>query len=201
VTGSKDPLVGTDRLVIDGSNLLPALRRGPASVPQAALIGRLRAIIPASVGIELVFDGPPERGLRGERIASGLIVRHAGRQSADALIVSLVDGARAMAGPTGASGLLVVTDDHELRVAVRAGGARVAGTAWLVSRLGRPALSSPSVGNRRPPPSDASSSRPADPSGNAAGEAARVPWKPGRGATAKRGNPHRAPRSSGSMRS
>jgi hypothetical protein len=199
VTASRDPLVGTDRLVIDGSNLLPALRRGAAAVPQAALIGRLRAVVPATVGIELVFDGPPERGLRGERIASGLIVRHAGRQSADALIVSLVAGARAAAGPAGASGLLVVTDDHELRVAVRAGGARVAGTAWLVGRLGRPALASPSVGNRRPPRSGASPSGGMDQALDASDEADREPWKPGRGATAKRGNPRRARRSSGSM--
>jgi hypothetical protein len=195
MTGTRDPLVGTDRLLVDGSNLLPALRRGTTALPQAALIGRLRAVIPASVGIELVFDGPPERGMRGERIASGLIVRHAGRRTADEMLVSLVEGARAAAGPAGASGLLVVTDDLGLRTAVRSGGARVAGTAWLIGRLGRPGLASPSVGNRRPPPSVPSSAAP-----DGAGEDhERRPWTPGRGATAKRGNPRRGRRSSGSM--
>ena len=38
-----------------------------------------------AVRIEIVFDGPPDRGLRGTRIASGLTVRHSGRYSADSL--------------------------------------------------------------------------------------------------------------------
>ncbi len=187
---SRDPLTTTDRLIVDGSNLLPALAGGGARVPPAALIGRLRAAIPASVGIELVFDGAPEPGLRGERIAAGLIVRHAGRRSADDAIIGLVDQARAVAGASGVGGLLVVTDDRELRNAVGAMGARTAGTQWLLGRLDRARLSAPSVGNRRPPPS------PAVPGGD---EDDRRPWKPGRGATTKRGNPRRRRPSSGSM--
>ena len=58
----RDPLANTSRLIVDGSNLLHALSRGEQPQPQAALIGRLRAIIPAGTAIELVFDGPPERG-------------------------------------------------------------------------------------------------------------------------------------------
>ncbi len=149
---SRDPLAATDRLIIDGSNLLPALAGGGGDrLPPAALIGRLRAAIPASIGIELVFDGAPEPGLRGERIAAGLIVRHAGRRSADDLILGLVDQARAVAGMGGVAGLLVVTDDRELRASVQAIGARTAGAQWLLGRLDRGRLSAPSVGNRRPP--------------------------------------------------
>jgi hypothetical protein len=190
VATSRDPLATTDRLIVDGSNLLPALAGGGDRVPPAALIGRLRATIPSSVGIELVFDGAPEPGLRGERIAAGLIVRHAGRRSGDELIIGLVDQARAVAGQAGVTGLLVVTDDRELRNAVGAMGARTAGTQWLLGRLDRARLSAPSVGNRRPPPT---------PMAPGAEEDDRRPWKPGRGATTKRGNPRRRRPSSGSM--
>ena len=185
----RDPLAGIDRVLVDGSNLLPALARRGGSVPQAALIGRIRAAIPATVGIELVFDGAPAAGLRGERIASGLIVRHGGRRPADDVLVDLVDQARAAVGPAGAAGLLVVTDDRDLRAAVGAKGARTAGTAWLLARLDRPTLASPSVGNRRPPRMPSIGRDDED----------RTPLKPGRGATVKRGNPRRGRPSSGSM--
>lgn len=187
----RDPLSGTDRLLIDGTNLLHALSRKPGAAPQAALIGRLRAIVPAAVGIELVFDGAPDRGMRGERVAAGLIVRHAGRRSADEVLLSLVEETRSTAGLMATGAVLVVSDDHALRAALRAKGARTAGSAWLLGRLERPKLSAPSVGNRRPArggPSDDASSGPETPR-----------WKPGRGATAKKGNPRRGRPSSGSM--
>jgi hypothetical protein len=187
----RDPLTGTDRLLIDGTNLLHALSRKPGAAPQAALIGRLRAIVPASIGIELVFDGAPDRGMRGERVASGLIVRHAGRRSADEVLLSLVDETRAVAGAAATGALLVVSDDHALRASLRAKGARTAGSAWLLGRLERPKLSAPSVGNRRPPVSRPTEER--DPTTERQG------WKPGRGATTKRGNPRRGRPSSGSM--
>ena len=187
----RDPLTGTDRLLIDGTNLLHALSRKPGAAPQAALIGRLRAIVPAAIGIELVFDGAPDRGMRGERVASGLIVRHAGRRSADEVLLSLVDETRAVAGAAATGALLVVSDDHALRASLRAKGARTAGSAWLLGRLERPKLSAPSVGNRRPATGRAPEER--DP----ATEPKR--WKPGRGATTKRGNPRRGRPSSGSM--
>ncbi|MGH2474133.1 MAG: hypothetical protein ACRDIL_02625, partial [Candidatus Limnocylindrales bacterium] len=141
----------------------------------------------------LVFDGRPESGMRGERVAAGLIVRHAGRRTADELLLSLVDEARATVGPAGTAGLLVVSDDHALRAALRAKGARTAGAAWLLGRLERPRLSAPSVGNRRPPVGSVGGR-----SGDAS-DAERVGWKPGRGATTKRGNPRRGRPSSGSM--
>ena len=146
----RDPLDNTDRLLIDGTNLLYAMARGEGAAPPAALIGRLRGAIPATVGIELIFDGSPGPGMRGERVAAGLIVRHAGRRSADELLRSLVDETRATAGPQATAGLLIVSDDHDLRTSLRERGARTAGSAWLLGRLARGRLASPSVGNKRP---------------------------------------------------
>jgi hypothetical protein len=207
----RDPLTDTHRLLIDGSNLLHALSRrrptssgsagqtvpdGPKTMPAAALIGRIRGIIPPSIGIELIFDGMPDRGMRGERVAAGLIVRHSGRRTADELLLSLVDEARGVAGAEAAAGLLVVSDDRALRNALHLRGARTAGCTWLLGRLDRPKLAAPSVGNRRPPkPSGAGSSA------HGSDDEDRVGWTPGRGATRKRGNPHRGKPSSGTMRS
>ena len=133
----RDPLAATGRLLIDGTNLLHALSRTPGAAPPAALIGRLRGAIPAAVAIELVFDGPPERGLRDERIASGLTVRYSGPRTGDAVIIGLIDDVRLLDGADGTATLLVVTDDRDLRHGSRLRGARTAGSAWLLGRLGR----------------------------------------------------------------
>ena len=185
------PLEGIDRLIVDANNVLHAGSRGETPLPASAVIGRLRAAIPPAVGIELVFDGAPEPGLRGERIASGLIVRHSGRRSADELIVSLVDEARRLAGPRGADNVLVVTDDRELRSTVVRLGARTARSAWLLSRLSRGTVAAPSTGNRRPSPSRAFAAGAADTEDDS-GEPRR--WRPGRRATVKLGNPRRGQR-------
>jgi hypothetical protein len=204
----RDPLTGTDRLLVDGTNLLYVLSRTPDAAPQAALVGKLRGFVPPSIGIELIFDGMPDRGMRGERVASGLIVRHAGRRSADELLMSLVDEARAAVGVEGLAGLLIITDDRALSRALRDRGARTAGAAWLIARLDQPKLSSPSVGNKRPPSTSRSASKGSsggggaegdDPSDGPSPEDAHVGWKPGRGATTKRGNPRRRRPSSGRM--
>ena len=79
-----------------------------------------------------MFDGPPDRGLRGERIASGVSVRHSGRRSGDDVIVGLVDHAAMTSGTRGVQGVLVVTDDRHLATTVRDLGARTAGTSWLL---------------------------------------------------------------------
>ena len=189
---ARSPLEGIDRLIVDGNNLLHAGSRSNTPLPASAVIGRLRATIPANVGIELVFDGAPEPGLRGERIASGLIVRHAGRRSADQAIVSLVEEARAGSGDAaGADNVLVVTDDRELRHAVQAHGAKTARAEWLLARLARGTLQAPAIGNPRPP-------RPLDqPQGRPVHDEDATPWRPGRGATTKHGNPKRGHPSGG----
>jgi hypothetical protein len=192
----RDPLAATRRLLIDGSNLLHALSRTSGAAPPAALIGRLRGAIPAAVAIELVFDGPPERGLRNERIASGLTVRYSGPRTGDAVIIGLIDDVRLLDGADGTATLLVVTDDRDLRHGSRLRGARTAGSAWLLGRLDARRLSSPSVGNPRP----ARGARPVSAASQIDGDPAemdRPGWKPGRGATTKRGNPRRAPKGSG----
>jgi hypothetical protein len=123
-------MTGTARLLVDGTNLLHQLSSGPERQPPAALIGRLRAAIPPEVAIELVFDGPAERGLRGERIAHGVSVRYGGRHTADTILVTLVeDVAMAAGAPAGGGSLatessLVVTDDRALRYAIQHRGAR-----------------------------------------------------------------------------
>jgi hypothetical protein len=192
----RDPLAATRRLLIDGSNLLHALSRTAGAAPPAALIGRLRGAIPAATAIELVFDGPAERGLRNERIASGVTVRYSGARTADAVILALIDDVRLLDGADGTVGLLVVTDDRDLRHGARLRGARTAGSAWLLGRLDARRLSSPSVGNPRP----AKTPRPVTAATQSDGDPAetdRQGWKPGRGATTKRGNPKRASKTGG----
>ncbi|MGH2512581.1 MAG: hypothetical protein ACRDGQ_07840, partial [Candidatus Limnocylindrales bacterium] len=178
-----DPLVGVDRLLVDGTNLLYRLGRergrGPEPEAPAALVGRLRAVIPAQTRIELVFDGAPEHGLAGVRIAHGLTVRHSGWVSADALLDRLVADAAGSGGTAAdavqaAGRLLVVTDDRALGDELRRRGARVAGAAWLIGRLARTRLSAPSAGAPRSPED-----------GPAEDEADRPGWRPGRGATTK----------------
>jgi len=202
----RDPLAATQRLLVDGTNLLHSLSRGAGAAPAATLIGRLRAIIPAHVAIELIFDGPPERGLRNERIAAGTSVRYGGARTADAVILSLVDDVRILDGADGTAGLLIVTDDRDLRHGARMRGARTAGSAWLLGRLGSGRLSSPSIGNPRPPRRGGGATGASPATGDGGddrgdeGESERVGWRPGRGATTKRGNPKRSPKAGGTGR-
>ncbi len=189
-----DPLAGIERLLVDGTNLLHAIEEGPGPAPAATLVGRLRAVIPAAIRIEILFDGSAEPGMRDTRIAHGVTVRHAGRISADTLALRLV--AEATGGhpdPSGIPVLLVITDDGGLARDLRARGAATIGASWLVRRLARPRLSAPSVGRPTPPPKAATAgarpgSRDEDPDADRAG------WQPGRGATTKRGNPKRTRR-------
>ncbi|HET9614388.1 MAG TPA: hypothetical protein VFP22_06225, partial [Candidatus Limnocylindrales bacterium] len=101
---SEDPLAGVRRLLIDGNNVLHSISRGENRQPPSALVARLRAAIPEGIAIELLFDGPGERGLRGERIARGLTVRYGGRHTADTVLITLVEEA-GLATRDGAVGL------------------------------------------------------------------------------------------------
>ena len=192
----RDPLAATRRLLIDGNNLLHAISKasgGTGAAPPAALIGRLRGAIPARVTIELVFDGPAERGLRNERIASGVVIRYSGGRTADSLILTMVEDVRVVEGAEGTATLLVVTDDRDLRHGTRLRGARTAGSTWLLGRLGSGRLASPSIGNPRPPrPSKATTGATDRGADDDADD--RPGWTPGRGATTKKGNPRKAPK-------
>jgi len=170
-----DPLHAASRLLVDGTNLLHALGRGPQPLPSAAVVGRLRALVPPGVTIVVVLDGPPAPGGGDRRVASGVEVRHAGRRPADDLLRELV-GARP-------EGTLVVTDDGALAADLRAIGASTARTAWLAGRLARQRLDAPAAGRPAPPRPSAVPDRDAEPE--------RPAWRPGRRATVKRGNPRR----------
>jgi predicted RNA-binding protein with PIN domain len=192
----RDPLAATRRLLVDGNNLLHALSKTATAAPASALIGRLRGVIPAAVTIELVFDGPPERGLRNERIASGVVVRYSGGRTADSVILTMIEDVRLLDGADGTATLLVVTDDRDLRHGARLRGSRTAGSAWLLGRLGSGRLASPSIGNPRPArPHRTASAMTSGPPGPEPDEPDQPRWSPGRGATTKKGNPRRAPRS------
>lgn len=189
VTRSADPFADTEWLLLDGNNLLHALSSSATAPPRAALIGRLRGVVPASIAIDVVFDGPAERGLGGQRIAPGLRIRFGGRRSADAVLLSMVEEVRQADGPTGTAAILVVTDDADLRRRLHGKGARTAGTRWLLGRLDR-------AGGRRP--TAAGTRAGADPATTQkeghADDADEPRWSPGRGATVKKGNPRRRPR-------
>jgi rRNA-processing protein FCF1 len=185
----RTPLDGTERLVIDGTNLLYHMGNGTAA-PPAAIIGRLRAAIPATVNIDLVFDGMAH-GVKG-RVAQGMQVRYGGRHSADQAILELADEAATAAGggPAATARVLVVTNDRELRFRLESRGVRTVPLVWLTNRLDMPKLSSPAAGNRRP---TLGAGRPATQPG-AVEEPERAGWKPGRGATSKTGPAHKIPR-------
>ena len=89
--------------------------------------------------------------MRGERIASGITVRYSGPRTADALILSIVDGVRKAGDADDTAALLVVTDDRDLRHGARLRGARTAGSKWLLGRLGSGRVQAASIGNPRPP--------------------------------------------------
>ncbi len=193
----RSPFDGTDRLVIDGTNLLYRLGAGARSAtgtgpatPPAAIIGRLRAAIPAAISIDLVFDGIAH-GVKG-RVAQAMVVRYSGRRSADEMILDLTaEGAPgAGAGSAAADRVLVVTNDRDLRTRLQVRGVRSMPVVWLTNRLDMPRLSAAAAGNRRPTIGGGQPSAAVVPPE----DADRPGWKPGRGATTKVGPAHKVAR-------
>lgn len=191
----RSPLDATDRLIIDGTNLLYRMGSGPGrAAPPAAIVGRIRAVVPAAIAIDLVFDGMGH-GVSG-RVAQNMHVRFSGRRAADDTVLDLASEAvmEAGSGPTAGARILVVTDDRFLRERLSAKGCRTASAGWLLGRLDVPVLASPAPGNRRPA---IGAGRPPAGSGSGAGrddDAAHQGWKPGRGATSKTGPAHKVAR-------
>ena len=171
-----DPLAGMTRLLVDGTNLLHALGRADGPLTPAAVVGRLRALVPAGVVATVVLDGTPAPGAIDRRVTAGIEVRYSGKRPADALLVELAG----MAPFT----TLVVTDDNELATSLRRFGARTVRNGWMAEQLGRQRLESPAAGRPRPP-----AHAPAELTGDEG--PARPGWNPGRGATKKTGNPKR----------
>ena len=101
--------------------------------------------------IDLVFDGVGH-GVFG-RVAQGMTVRYAGRRTGDDVILDLTSEAamQAGSGPTGATHVLAVTNDRELRERLHVKGARTVPIQWLLNRLDLPVIASASPGNQQAP--------------------------------------------------
>jgi len=177
-------------LLVDGDNLLHAVRGGRDDGGVAWLLPRLSRWRPAGLRIVVALDGHPAHGETSHRrAATGIEFHHAGARSADDLIIDLLSRQPFSARARSA----VVTRDHDLTDRARRAGGLTRTPEWLTEQLDEPsraAVSHPGsaaspIGQGKPPrrPPDA------DP-----GDEERPPWRPGRGATRKRGNPRRGPR-------
>jgi rRNA-processing protein FCF1 len=179
------PLDGIDRLLIDGNNLLHRVSGNVEDGSIRLLLARLNAAIPSNVATIVMLDGHPASGTdRRQRIRRGLDVHHAGSLSADDALLNIV---RDMSIHDRAAAFLV-TDDRGLSEKARRLGARTQRLAWLEALIERPAATAApargaSIGRKgiRSASSDIDTSP-------------RQPWKPGRGATVKRGNGKREKR-------
>jgi hypothetical protein len=161
------PWQGVSELLVDGNNLLHALAGSADPGALRLLLARLQASVPPTVATSIILDGHPDPGSPARIEARrGIVVRHAGRVTADRALTDEL-AARPVAARAGA---VVVTNDNELRGQVRRLGARAEPVAWLVQRLGSrplepgtrrtqepapPATSQPPAtarsGRRRPP--------------------------------------------------
>lgn len=176
-------------LIVDGDNLLHRVRGGRDGSGLAWLLPRLRATLPAGGRGIVMLDGHPSPGqARRSRVAPGVEVHHSGRIDGDGAILELVAAlAFADRGRTA-----VVTDDRSLADRARHLGALTRRLDWLRLRLERPeGVVRPGAVQQRRPMSLGHSRPPPRPPSPAAEEHPREPWRPGRGATRKRGNPRR----------
>ena len=150
--------------------------------------------MPKTVAIDLVFDGIGH-GVFG-RLAEGMYVRYSGRKSGDDVILDLTSEAamEAGGGPTASDGVLVVTNDRDLRARVVAKGSRTLPLQWLIERMGVPVLQSAAAGNKRPPAGIGTPPGGGGPNPAGRDDDDRKPWKPGRKATAKVGPAKRVAR-------
>jgi hypothetical protein len=205
-----------DRLYVDGNNLLHRRAGTPGGgAPSAGavrlLLASMRAAVPETIDAVLMLDGQPDPGAPSrQKIRNGLEVRHAGRVDADSVLVEMV----ASRPFSDRWRTLVVSDDRALSERVRHAGGRVARLDWLDGLLRRVESGAPAAGpgttrphasisQDRPPPT-VRPPRPArpimlEPTLREGGPDpdddtdARPPWRPGRGATRKRGNPRKGP--------
>lgn len=200
-------------VVIDGDNLLHRVRGMRDDAGLHWLLPRLKAWRPAEVQVLLMLDGSPGPGVGSrQQVVAGIQMRHSGRIDADTAIVDLV---RAQ-GYAERTRTVVVTDDRQLTERARYAGVLVRRLDWLIDLLARPnpdaavARSAPGRGHTRPPNASPAPTPRRPPTGIGSGRPSRAqgattpverdpaivrePWKPGRGATTKRGNPRKAPR-------
>jgi hypothetical protein len=142
--------------------------------------------------IVVAFDGHPASGEPGRgRAARGVEHVYSGSRSADDLLIDLLS-----AQPfTGRARTAVVSGDGTLKQRVRRAGGMALTVAWLLGQLSRgPARSggvpsaTGSIGRSRVRGATTGGDRPID------DDSSPAPWRPGRGATRKRGNPRRTAR-------
>jgi hypothetical protein len=197
-------------VLIDGDNLLHRARGTRDDGAVRWLLPRLRAWRPPDVRVVLMLDGHPEPGEAFRRqVVTGIESQYSGAVDADTALIKRL-GAHPYEERIRT---VLVTDDRALADRARHLHAQVRRLDWFLAQLagagsgasGRPdrAAGQPSPGTRatgagptgtaparpvgvgagRPPAKDASRAP--------EGERERPPWKPGRGATRKSGNPKR----------
>lgn len=177
-------------LVIDGNNLLHRTAGGPGPSAARVLIPKLRTVLPAGVRVSLVLDGMPDPGAPLREHIGQVTIAHAGRRSADDAIVEAVEHRAFGERPQ----TIVVTDDRGLSERIKRLGALHRRVDWLQGVLDLahrgPRVDAP-IGRAGQRPARATGPATAEAPCQAADEAERRPWSPGRGATRKRGNPMR----------
>lgn len=182
---SSGALGGTVVLLIDGNNLLHRVAGSVEPGAQRLLLARLRSGIPATLATVLMLDGHADSGTnRTEKVGRGLEIRHSGAMSADDAILRLID----RYPPSERAGITVVSDDRRFTDRARHLGAHTQRLAWLESVTGMPGSKGAAIGARR---ARADAGHPSAEQGTTDD---REPWRPGRGATRKRGNPRRRAR-------
>jgi hypothetical protein len=187
-------------VLVDGDNLLHRVRGMRDEAGLRWLLPRLAAWRPPNVTVTVILDGHPDPGeAHRRRVATGVEFRHSGDMDGDSAIVATL-----RARPySDRSRTIVVTDDRQLGDRVRHAGGMVRRLDWFVSGLAAsvgepvPTGSGATGGSTetRPPTGIGGGRRrsgASEPSGHRTDDdEEREPWRPGRGATAKRGNPRR----------
>ena len=172
-------------LLIDGNNLLHRVAGSVDPGAQRLLLARLRGAIPSTLSAVLMLDGHADSGTsRTEKVGKGFEIRHSGSISADDAILRLID----KYAPSDRAAITVVSDDRAFTDRARRLGAHTQRLAWLENVMGSPGSEGAAIGAgkappRQPPATQATSAEPTDDD--------RTPWRPGRGATRKKGNPKR----------
>jgi predicted RNA-binding protein with PIN domain len=183
-----------DVILVDGDNLLHAAlgRRDERGVTW--LLPELARWRPDGLRIVVVFDGhaAPGESSRG-RAARGVEYRYAGAHTADDLLIELL-GERPFADR---AGCLVVSSDAALAARVRRSGGLSRSVDWLLGQLASrrrtwtPGTTGGRIGRAGLRTTTRSSTPPRS---SDDGEVEARGWRPGRGATRKRGNPRRSAR-------
>lgn len=178
-----------DLLLIDGDNLLHDVRGARDEGGVAWLLPRLSGWRPPHLRIVIGLDGHPAPGEANRKKATrGIEFHHSGRRSADDMLIDLLK-----AQPfTGRSRTAIVTRDRGLQARAGRTGGQTRSVDWLMRQV----TGSPTKG-RSDRPAGIGQGKPNvqphyDPYDDDIEDGAS--WRPGRGATKKKGNPKRAPK-------